>query len=431
MSVSLLLYLCFIPTLVHGAFLLPIQKDHNTRQYTTTIYLKTPLQPTKLLVDLGASFTWVDCYNNYSSISYRHVPCGTSLCDSFHSLACGNCYQPPGPACANDTCDFYPENSVTRHVNLEAAIIDALALLTTDGLVQGPLAVVENYIFSCARTSLLKGLAKGVSGTAALGRSNISVQSQVRETFAAPNSFALCLSGSRSAPGVGFIGSRGPYIFSPGIDMSKSLSYTPLLVNPVQVTVITIFGRPSDEYLIGLTSIKVNGKVVQLNKTLLAIDSDTGYGGTKISTVIPYATLQTSIYNAFTEAFVRESSAMNLTVAKPVKPFKFCYQAKGIINTRLGPAVPIVDLVLQSESMIWRILGANMMVKVTSKHVDLWCLGFVDGGANPRTPIVIGGRQIGKKILCLILLYLILSHKISTIYFARFMRNLCGTHINE
>ncbi|KAF2298668.1 hypothetical protein GH714_024632 [Hevea brasiliensis] len=368
-------------------------------QYTTTVYLKTPLQPTKLLLDLGASFTWVDCYRNYNSTTYQHIACGTPLCDSFHSLACGNCYEPPGPACANDTCEFFPENSVTRKVNLEAALIDSLAVPTTDGSTQGPLAHVKNYIFSCARTALLHGLAAGVSGTVAMGRSNISLQGQVRTVFSAPNYFALCLSGSRKFLGVAFIGTSGPYNFLPGIDVGKSLIYTPLILNPVGGTVITYVNHPSDEYFVGLTSIKVNGKVVALNQTLLAIDSETGFGGTKISTVIPYTTLQTSIYKAFTEAFVKESSVMNLTLTKAVKPFSFCFSAKEIVSTRVGPEVPTVDLVMQSEEVYWRMFGSNSMVRVAHKDEDVWCLGFMDGGANPRTSIVIGGHLMEDNLL--------------------------------
>ncbi|XP_012092273.1 probable aspartic proteinase GIP1 [Jatropha curcas] len=403
MSLSLLFFLSLISLLLlplqEAAFLLPIRKDHTTHQYITTLYLKTPLQATDFVLDLGASFFWVDCHNNYTSTTYQHIPCGTPLCDSFESRACGNCFEPPGPACANDTCEFFPENSVTRQVNLEAALIDSLALPTTDGSTQGPLALVESYIFSCARTSLLQGLAKGVSGMAAMGRSNISLQAQLRAAFSAPSYFALCLSGSRQPSGVAFIGTNGPYNFLPGIDVSKSLSYTPLILNPIGGTVITYVNQPSAEYFVGLTSIKVNGKVVALNQTLLAIDNETGFGGAKISTVVPYTILHTSIYKAVTESFVKESSAMNLTLTKAAKPFSFCYPAMDIVNTRVGPGVPAVDLVMQGEDVYWRIFGSNSMVRVASKGVDVWCLGFMDGGANPRTSIVIGGYQMEDNLL--------------------------------
>ena len=39
------------------------------------------------------------------------------------------------------------------------------------------------------------------------------------------------------------------------------------------------------------------------------------------------------------------------------------------------------------------------MVRVTNKVVDVWCLGFTDGGDNPRIPIVIGGYEMDDNLL--------------------------------
>ncbi|KAK9272213.1 hypothetical protein L1049_002584 [Liquidambar formosana] len=147
--------------------------------------------------------------------------------------------------------------------------------------------------------------------------------------------------------------------------------YTPLLLNPVGNTVITYNREPSDEDFIGLTSINVNGKGVELNGTLLTIDHN-GFGGTKISTVTPYTILETSIYMAFIEAFVNEFAALNLNVTNPKKPFSVCYQAADILTTRVGPAVPIVDLVMQSDDVFWRIFESNSMVRITRM---MWMCG--------------------------------------------------------
>ena len=48
-------------------------------------------------------------------------------------------------------------------------------------------------------------------------------------------------------------------------------------------------------------------------------------------------------------------------------------------------------IVLQSEMVKWSIYGRNSMVQVSD---DVMCLGFVDGGENPRNSIVIGGFQL-------------------------------------
>lgn len=251
------------------AVVAPIFKDRSRRLYTIQVYLQTPLRPTKLHLDLGGSFTWVDCYRSYNSSTYRQIPCYTPHCDFIHSFACSNCFHEPGPACGNNTCALFPENPVTRNVSLHNALVDSLALPVSTP--RGRLVLFPNFTFSCSEPSLLKGLAKGVTGLAALGGSNYSLPAQVSTALSSPRCFALCLTSQRSRSGVAVFGSRGPYVFSSDIDLSGSLVYTPLLLNPLSTTVIT-YPWPSDEYFIGLTSIKVNGKTVALNQTLLRID---------------------------------------------------------------------------------------------------------------------------------------------------------------
>ena len=66
---------------------------------------------------------------------------------------------------------------------------------------------------------------------------------------------------------------------------------------------------------------------------------------------MPYTIIETSIYMSFADSFVKESSAMNLTLTKAVKPFSFCYPSKDIVSTRVGPAVPVIDIIMGSESV--------------------------------------------------------------------------------
>ncbi|KAF3326538.1 basic 7S globulin-like protein [Carex littledalei] len=73
----------------------------------------------------------------------------------------------------------------------------------------------------------------------------------------------------------------------------------------------------------------------------------------------------------------------------PVAPFGLCFDAKSIGSTRVGPGVPAIDLVLQSESVYWRIFGANSMVAVSD---NVLCLGFVDAGTNLITSIARNGE---------------------------------------
>ncbi|KAL9344987.1 hypothetical protein Peur_062662 [Populus x canadensis] len=381
----------------------PIQKDHSTSQYIITAYLKTPLMTTKLLLDLGATYSWVNC-DDYISSTYQHVPCNSSIANSLGSYGCVDiCDGPPGPNCANNSFLFLPDNPIKpvdyKKVNgLNDALVDYLALLNN----LGSLSSIDNFIFSCARTGFLKGLAKGVTGLASLGNSNLSIPVQISKAFSSsPNCFAMCLSGSISQPGVALFGSKGPYNFLHGIDLSKSLLYTPLIFNPLGRDAVPNTHTLSPEYYVGLTAIKVNGKMVAFNKTLLPIDGQSGSGGTRISTVVPYTKLQSSIYKAFTLAFLREaaSSAFNLTTTKPIKPFSVCYPASAVKTTQMGPAVPIIELVLDRQDVVWKMFGSNSMMRVTKKSVDLWCLGVVDGGAIDGPSIIIGGLQLEDNLL--------------------------------
>eukprot|EP00262_Sarcandra_glabra_P002134 TRINITY_DN1238_c1_g1_i1.p1 TRINITY_DN1238_c1_g1~~TRINITY_DN1238_c1_g1_i1.p1 ORF type:complete len:442 (+),score=23.87 TRINITY_DN1238_c1_g1_i1:36-1328(+) len=373
------------------ALVVPVTKDVVTLQYVTRINQRTPLVPISLVVDLGGRFLWVDCDSGYVSSTYHPARCGSAQCSRAMTNGCGDCFSAPRPGCNNNTCGLSPENTVTRTSTGGELTDDIVAVQSTDGSNPGRVVTVPRFLFSCAPTFLLQGLASGVKGMAGLGRTRIAFPSQFAAAFSFHRKFALCLSSSRTSSGVIFFGS-GPYVLLPNNDVSTSLIYTPLLTNPVSTAGASTQGEPSFEYFIGVKSIKVSDKRISLNSSLLSIDSN-GVGGTKISTVNPYTTLETSIYNALTEAFIRES---NLTRVASVAPFGACFSSKNVGSTRVGPAVPAIDLVLQSESVYWAIFGANSMVQVNN---DVLCLGFVDGGLEPRTSIVIGGHQLEDNLL--------------------------------
>ncbi|KAK2984318.1 hypothetical protein RJ640_000472 [Escallonia rubra] len=190
-----------------SAFLAPVKQDQKTRLYTLSVYLKTPLQTTNLFLDLGASFSWVDCTQNYTSTTYHSIPCNSSLCNSLDKLACSNCFDSPGPGCSNDSCALFPENSTTRKVLLAQALVDTLALPLTNGRNPGRLGLVREFVLSCLKTPLLKGFPKGTTG---LGRSNFSFLALLSSIYSIPYVFALFLYGSPSAPGVAFFAMNEP-----------------------------------------------------------------------------------------------------------------------------------------------------------------------------------------------------------------------------
>ncbi|PIN03064.1 Aspartyl protease [Handroanthus impetiginosus] len=371
----------------------PIRKDESTNLYTMLIYLKTPLQPSQLHLDVGSYLPWYDCARHYKSSSYQPVIYNSSLCINLDTKVYGNCFDKPGPGCSNDTCSYFPENPVTRKGGMGELLTDKFSLTVAKNPAQ--LGPVSEIVLSCTTPNkysrIYRGLAKGSTGLASLGRFNYSLSAQISRGSSSLWIFTLCLPSLSNASGIVLFN-------SPKIDVSNSLIYTPLILGPRGADTQSFYWYKSPDYYIGLTSFKVNGKLVLLNQTLLAID-ELGLGGTKISTSKPYTVLQSSIFTALADAFVKESGKLNFTLVNPVEPFSVCYAAEKIPITRVGPAFPAIDLVLQGKEVFWRIYGSNSMVRIKNEGVDAWCLGFMDGGLNTRTSIVIGGHQLEDNLL--------------------------------
>ncbi|CAI0466339.1 unnamed protein product [Linum tenue] len=382
--ISCILFCCLIavseaeaqPSFRPKALILPVTKDPSTLQYLTQINQRTPLVPVKLALDLGGQYLWVDCEQGYVSSSYKPAPCGSAQCSLANSKSCTiACLPSPRPGCNNNTCGLMPENTVVTRTSPSGQFgQDVVSIQSTDGSNPGKIVKVPNFLFTCGATFLLDGLAKGVKGMAGLGRNKISMPSRFSAAFSFHRKFAVCLTAGKGAV---FFGD-GPYVMLPNIDISKSLIFTPR------------DGEPSADYFIGVKSIKIDDKAIPLNKTLLSINKQ-GYGGTKISTTyFPYTAMHTSIYDSLIKEFTKRMQSQGVKRVESVAPFEACFNSTGIFGTRQ------IDLVLQSSNVYWRIFGANSMVQVKS---GVLCLGFVDGGVNPRTAIVIGGHQVEDNLL--------------------------------
>ncbi|XP_042482789.1 probable aspartic proteinase GIP2 [Macadamia integrifolia] len=376
--------------------LLAVTKDAKTLQYVTSIKTRTPLVSVDLVVNLGGQYIWADCDSGYVSSTYHPVPCGSNRCKLAKGGSCTGCNGPRRPGCTNNTCGVVAENYPLVDSVLAAGLgEDVVAVPSTDGSNPGHLAFMRRFPITCGATFLLQGLAKGAKGMLGLARTETALHKQITSSFKIAHKFALCMPSSTTAMGVMFFG-NGPYAFLPNhVDLSKSLMYTPLLINPVSTAPVYTQGEPSDEYFIGVKSIKIDGTAIPMKTSLLSFDKD-GYGGTKISTMTNYTTLETSIYKALIHAFSTKAASMKIKRVASVAPFGDCFSSKNIASTRVGPAVPTIDLALQSEAVFWRIFGANSMVSVKD---GVLCLGFVDGGKRPRTSIVIGGYQLEDNLL--------------------------------
>ncbi|KAJ9550694.1 hypothetical protein OSB04_014739 [Centaurea solstitialis] len=376
------------------ALLLPVSKDPKTLQYVTQVEQRTPLVPIKLTVDLGGDYMWVNCERGYASSTYHPAQCGSAPCRLLNTTSCNTkCYSAPRPDCYNNTCSHDPSNTVVSTGTSGQLGADVFKIRSTDGRNVLPSVTVHRLYFVCGNNFIEAGLASGVTGMAGFGRTGASLPAQLSSYFRFDRKFAVCLSSSTRSSGVVFFG-NGPYTFLTNVDASASLMYTPLVINPA--TESGFVGDASPKYFIGVKSIKINEKRVSINESLLSIDAE-GYGGTTISTVDPYTVLEDSIYRAVVDAFLK-AMPKNVVRVSNVAPFEGCFSSKNIGSTRLGPAVPSIDLVLQRENVYWRIFGANSMVEAKK---GVLCLGFVDTRTDfrPRFGMVIGGHQIEDNLL--------------------------------
>ncbi|XP_050208042.1 probable aspartic proteinase GIP2 [Mercurialis annua] len=371
------------------ALVLPVFKDKCTHQYVTQINQRTPLVPVKLTLDLSGRFMWVDC-DNYVSSSYKPVSCDSALCGLAGSIACHTeCYSTPKPGCHNNTCGLFPYNPVTQLSTSGDMGQDVVSLRSFNGKNPGGNVPVPNVPFICGSGIMLENLADGVLGVAGLGRTNMSLPAYITSHFGFQRKFAMCLSSLTNTSGVLYFGD-GPYASIP----SDSLTYTPLIRNPPSVGGVSSEGEASSDYFIQLKTIRVGGKEIRFNRTLLTIQD--GKGGTRLSTVHPYTILHTSIYKEVVKAFKKQMGSV-IEVEPPIAPFGACFQSGSVDKNEYGPVAPFIDLVLESVgSTYWRIWGANSMVKISSY---VMCLGFVDGGMKPESNVIIGGRQLEDNLL--------------------------------
>ncbi|XP_019198305.1 PREDICTED: basic 7S globulin-like [Ipomoea nil] len=335
------------------AIVIPVSKDFPTSQYVAQLQMGYNLAPLKLVVDVGGPFLWAD----WASSSQGSIPCGSLKCSMANPKGCTS----------NEICELQFENPVSKMAGSGVLKEDTIAVELIDEPNAGSfLSHVPNFLFSFVPSFLFQGLGNGVNGVLGLGNSRISLPSQLANTFGIPRKFAVCLSSSNGA----IISGDTTY------DVSRSMMYTPL-ISPQNGT--------TQEYYINVKSIKINDRKLPLNTSLLVLDQEVE-GGTRISTVVPYTTLKTTIYHPFLDSYLESAASMGLSRVDPVAPFEVCFSG-------VGSDVPKVEFVLQSEMVKWRM---NSMVKVGD---GVMCLGFLDGGLGQGASVVIGGYQLEDNLL--------------------------------
>ncbi|KAK2637672.1 hypothetical protein Ddye_025467 [Dipteronia dyeriana] len=274
-----------------------------------------------MVIDVGGQFSWLDCdqYYNISS-TYRPVPCWSAKCDATtDGFTCVDC----------SDLGVHLELYITGGVGE-----DTIRISSTDGRFSLLDVDICRFYFACGLIGFSSVLGKGSASQRILGlgrASNTSLATQLSSAFKlVHNKFALCLPSSKQFYfGSIFVGG-GPYYFLPYYpdDASKLLIKTPLVINPR-----TDYDRPplsrkdvsSHDYFIDVKGIKIDGKQVSFDTSLLSVDGD-GFGGTMISTVNYYTVLHSVIYKAleidefssltiiFSEMFVFENNVLDFGV---------------------------------------------------------------------------------------------------------------------
>lgn len=400
MNFKLLFFSCLLlsvtniyPSIAAKTLFLPVTKVlHSPRnQYVTVVKQRTPLISVKLTVDLGLEYPWVICDHGYVSSTYKPAHCGSAQCSFAKHIFenCQDCYHGGTintPGCNNNTCVIDSFNTVGQRSVSGELFQDVVTLKSADGrLLSSP-----NLLFVCSFTDPFAGLASGVKGIAALGRTKVALPSQLAVAFGLDRKFAICLSSSTTSSGALFFG-KGPYNNTKLFDVSKALTYTSLLTNPA-------YGKDVGFYYIGVKSIKVNGKLVPVDSKYLSFGYPVPHtGGTSITTTQPYTVMQHWVYYAVVEVFVEEMEKINIPRVADVAPFEGCYNSTHIARTAVGPALPSIDFVM-GDGAIWRIHGANSMVQVAE---DVLCLAFIKDGEDFSTncAIDIGGYQLEDNFL--------------------------------
>ncbi|XP_051130659.1 probable aspartic proteinase GIP2 [Andrographis paniculata] len=198
------------------------------------------------------------------------------------------------------------------------------------------LAKIDPFLF--VKSQMTSNGAKGVLG---LGQSRISLMSQIFVAFGfLKMRFSLCLS-SISQGGI-FLGGSPNFVSK----FSSKIKHTPF-----------DYSEDFGGYYVRVNSIKIFDKKMDLQ-----LGDDEPFIAARFSTIAPYT----------------------------VGPFGTCFVKGG------EDGFPAVDLVLQSEMVVWRMDGRDLLVPVGD---DVVCLGVVNGGFSRRGFITVGGFQLEDRVL--------------------------------
>ncbi|KAJ4980117.1 hypothetical protein NE237_010897 [Protea cynaroides] len=259
-----------------------------------------------MVVHVGGIYSWVYCDQTSTSSSFHPISCNSTECKHGKGIGCNG---RPLKACGKKSwCGVTADNGISITTTMLSKDVVALRSTYENGSRLGPLAFINRFtILHC----------------------NALPAAPVWKFFFLPPS-------TTSKGGI-YIGA-GPHIVLPApynhFDETEILGYAPLLANPVNTRGFSSIGDITDEYFIPLGSISVGGIAIWFNKSRLEFDKD-GYGGTKISTMVLYTTLHSSIYEALIQAYVEQTTAFGIKRVASVKILRLVFARQELVKEQL------------------------------------------------------------------------------------------------
>ncbi|GJX40540.1 basic 7S globulin 2-like protein [Tanacetum coccineum] len=362
-------------------------KDLYSVQIMTT-YVNMQYMHANFLLDIDAPFIWHNCilqWNIYPGSCPNNTYCTSPVsCEEFQCTDVRTSYSyensascPPVtnsstlPGWGFCTCPVNVINPMNGSCGEAQLSYDEFTVNTSDGknVFTGQYGAYPNAA-ACAPSSSFNSFPANVTGVMAFSTSPYALPAYLFQPL--KKIVALCLPSTSSAPGVLFFGT-GPYYLLPNsdVDVRSLLSYTSLIKHPDS------FG-----YYIGVSAIVIKQKSIGIP----------GNSTTKLSTIEPYTTLRTDIYNRVIQTF--SLATTGIPRASPVAPFGLCYRTY-TSGPRIGITFPDIVFSLP-DGKNWNISTSNSIKQITK---DVSCLAIVDGGVTSEHAIEIGTFQFENNFL--------------------------------
>ncbi|KAJ9538383.1 hypothetical protein OSB04_031116 [Centaurea solstitialis] len=352
-----------------------------------TTYVNMQFSHANFLIDIDAPFIWHNCivqWNIRPDSCPRNTICTSPVsCEEYQCTNVRTSYSYKNPSCppVNNastlpgwgycTCPVTTVNPVTGSCGESMLNYEDFTVNTSNGRNVFPNFYGFYPNAACAPSSSFESFPATVTGVMALSSSPYAMPRYLYDPL--KRIIGLCLPSTLSTPGVLFYG-NGPYYLLPhsDVDVRSFLSYTSLIKR------LDSFG-----YFIRVYAIVIKNRYIDLLGNITT---------TKLSTIDPYTTLRSDIYNRVVRRFSKVTK--RIPRAKSVEPFGLCFSTFSY-GTRVSIKVPDIKLSLQ-DGKKWIISKANSIKQMTK---DVACLAIVDGGPTSEPAIVIGTHQFEDNFL--------------------------------